>query len=298
MEQLSPSDRISTSQTEYTKKSPLTQLFPTPSAIPELWGKLNENLSNAWNEFVSEYDPVESPRALKTLPGAFHVAGLVLISTVSALRELNKRSNGRDTASEAPVTALTLLAAIQRECNRRNLTIPKVIISIVTDASELCESDRRLLALNLMLTYLFDPQIILSPLITADPRKWPGMAIGAAFSSLRQFICLPLRIRNELVALNELRTCGHARQPDTLTWKYAELAQLCVAAINETTRAALEVYRAPARLWTDTIGADDGHRHLLQTVSLCGRKVPTLDITNIVDKQYFLVSHLLGPHIP
>nr|XP_049694565.1 uncharacterized protein LOC110383941 [Helicoverpa armigera]XP_049694566.1 uncharacterized protein LOC110383941 [Helicoverpa armigera] len=240
MEQLSPSDRISTSQTEYTKKSPLTQLFPTPSAIPELWGKLNENLSNAWNEFVSEYDPVESPRALKTLPGAFHVAGLVLISTVSALRELNKRSNGRDTASEAPVTALTLLAAIQRECNRRNLTIPK---------------------------------IILSPLITADPRKWPGMAIGAAFSSLRQFICLPLRIKNELVALNELRTCGHARQPDTLTWKYAELAQLCVAAINETTRAALEVYRAPARLWTDTIGADDGHRHLLQTVSLCGRKV-------------------------
>lgn len=135
IEQIRPSDRISTSQTEYTQQSPLVNLKPTPSAIPELWGKLNENLSNAWNEFVSEYDPVESPRALKTLPGAFHVAGLVLIATVSALRELNKKSNGRDTSSEAPVTALTLLAAIQRECVRRNLTIPKVTFSLLIESN-------------------------------------------------------------------------------------------------------------------------------------------------------------------
>lgn len=67
---------------------------------------------------------MESPRALKTLPGAFHVAGLVLISGVSALRELTKRSNGR--ASQPPVTATALIAAVQRECKRRNLTIPKV----------------------------------------------------------------------------------------------------------------------------------------------------------------------------
>ncbi|XP_026737587.1 uncharacterized protein LOC113500874 [Trichoplusia ni] len=239
LEQLNPSDRIS-AQNEFAQQSPLTKLFPTPSAIPELWGKLNENLSNSWNEFVSEYDPVESPRALKTLPGAFHVAGLVLIATVSALRELNKKSNGRDTTSEAPVTALTLLAAIQRECNRRNLTIPK---------------------------------IILSPLVTADPRKWPGLVFGAAYTSIRQFFTMPLKIRNEIVALNELRTCGHVRQPDTLTWKYTELAQLCLGAFGEVQRGVLEVYRAPARLWTDIVGADDGKRHLLQTVSLCGRKV-------------------------
>lgn len=99
------------------------------------------------------------------------------------------------------------------------------------------------------------------------------MAIGAAFSSLRQFVRLPFRIRNEIVALNELRTCGHARQADTMTWRYAELAQLCASAAGETMRGAAELYRAPSRLWTDTVGADDGNRHLLQTVSLCGRKV-------------------------
>lgn len=109
------------SQTVYNQQSPLAKLFPQPSAIPELWGKINENLSNAWNEFISEYDPVESPRALKTLPGAFHVAGLVLISGASALRELTKRRS-----NNTPLTATTLLAAVQRECKRRNLTVPKV----------------------------------------------------------------------------------------------------------------------------------------------------------------------------
>lgn len=123
VEQLSPTDTAT--PTAYTQQSPLLKLFPTISAILELWGKINENLSNAWNEFISEYDPVESPRAHKTLPGAFHVAGLVLISSASALRELTKRRNGSN--SGAPVTATTLLSAIQRECKRRNLTVPKVI---------------------------------------------------------------------------------------------------------------------------------------------------------------------------
>lgn len=111
---------------EYTQQSTLNKLLPTPSAIPELIEKLNDSLSNAWNEFISEYDPVESPRAHKTLPGAFHVAGLVLISATSALRELSKRRSSDEFRNVAPMTATTLLAAVQRECKRRNLTIPKV----------------------------------------------------------------------------------------------------------------------------------------------------------------------------
>ncbi|RVE43849.1 hypothetical protein evm_011517 [Chilo suppressalis] len=228
-----------TEHSEYTQQSPLAKLFPTPSAIPELWEKLNENLSNAWNEFVSEYDPVESPRALKTLPGAFHVAGLILISGVSVLRELVKKRSSR-LASEGPVTATSLLAAVQRECKRRNLTIPKVIIS---------------------------------PLVTVDPRKWPRRAFNAALTTALTIIKFPIRLRDEIVALNQLRKIGHVKEMHTLTWKYAELAQLCARAVSEACRGMLEIYRAPAKLWEDTVGADDGKSHLLQTVSLCGRKV-------------------------
>ncbi|KAG6455398.1 uncharacterized protein LOC115446888 isoform X2 [Manduca sexta] len=238
VEQLQSSERLNTH--ECAPQSPLTRLFPTPSAIPELWEKLNENLSNTWNEFVSEYDPVESPRALKSLPGAFHVAGLVLISGVSALRELTKSSNGRDAQSSGPITATMLLAAIQKECKRRNLTILRILIS---------------------------------PLVTADPRKWPRHTFGSMFFTIRTLIKFPFRLKDELVALNELKRFGHAKQPDTLTWKYGELAQLCVRATSEAWRGMMEIYRAPAKLWTDTIRADDGQRHLLQTISLCGRKV-------------------------
>ncbi|XP_049870405.1 uncharacterized protein LOC126369862 [Pectinophora gossypiella] len=239
VEQHSPNENIS--QAEYTQsnQSPLAKLFPTPSAIPELWCKLNENLSNAWNEFISEYDPVESPRALKTLPGAFHVAGLVLISSASALRELTKKRSN-ESRNDVPVTAATLLSAIRRECQRRNLTVLKVLIS---------------------------------PLVTADPRKWPRRAIGTAITTTKTAIKLPLQLHNEIKALRELKNTGQVVHPNTLMWKYGELLQLWVRAMLEAWRGVVATYRAPAKLWSDTVAADDGHRHLLQTVNLCGRKV-------------------------
>lgn len=92
-------------------------------------------------------------------------------------------------------------------------------------------------------------------------------------TTCRTIVKLPFRIKDELVALNELRCTGHVRQMSTLTWQYAELAQLCVRALYEAWRGVVETYRAPAKLWEDTVSADDGKRHLLQTVSLCGRKV-------------------------
>ncbi|KAI8424160.1 hypothetical protein MSG28_002750 [Choristoneura fumiferana] len=226
--------------TEYTQESSLNKLLPTPTAIPELIEKLNDSLSNAWNEFISEYDPVESPRAHKTLPGVFHVAGLVLISATSALRELSKRRSSDEFRNVAPVTATTLLAAVQRECKRRNLTIPKVLFS---------------------------------PLVTADPRKWPRRAFGFALTMTRGLLRLPLRIRDEMRALKELKRTGQVIYPNTLTWKYAGLGQLSARAACEAWRTVLQVYKTPATLWTDTIGADDGQRHQLQTVNLCGRKV-------------------------
>ncbi|CAK1545870.1 unnamed protein product [Leptosia nina] len=226
-------------QGEQCHNSPLSKLFPTPSALPELWSKVNENLSNVWNEFICEYDPVESPRALKTLPGAFHVAGLVFISAASALRELSKkRTQDRDTS--APVTAAKFFLTIQRECKRRNLTVPKILVS---------------------------------PLVTVDPRKWPRRMLETALSTSKTILTLPIKIRDEMVAVNQLRTTGQVRQTHTLTWKYGDLAQLFVKATSETLRGMKEAYRAPWKLWTDTIGADDGKRHLLQTISLCGRKV-------------------------
>ncbi|CAF4815135.1 unnamed protein product [Pieris macdunnoughi] len=66
---------------------------------------------------------------------------------------------------------------------------------------------------------------------------------------------------------------GLVRQTNTFTWKYGDIAQLLVKATGETLRGMKDAYRAPWKLWTDTIGADDGKRHLLQSIFFCGRKV-------------------------
>lgn len=116
----------------------------------------------------------------------------------------------------------------------------------------------------------------MSPLVTLDPRKWPGTILGTAFTTTRTIVTLPYNMLNELLALNELRTTGHVRRSHTMTWKYGELAQLWARASAEAWRGVVQAYRAPSRLWTDTVGADDGKRHLLQSVSLCGRKVSIL----------------------
>ncbi|KPJ02853.1 hypothetical protein RR46_02780 [Papilio xuthus] len=235
IEQLKPEERRTT---QHAQASPLNKLFPTPKAIPELWEKMNETMSNVWNEFISEYDPVESPRASKTLPGAFHVAGLLLVSAASAIRELKKKKSSEGT--EHATTPTSYIRVVRQECKRRNLTMPK---------------------------------LILSPLVTADPRKWPRLTLSAAFSTARAFLKLPFTLKDELTAIREFKLTGHVKQTNTITWKYAELAQTLMNATLEAWRCAVEVYRAPAELWSDTVGADDGNRHLLQTVSLCGRKV-------------------------
>jgi hypothetical protein len=117
-----------------------------------------------------------------------------------------------------------------------------------------------------------------------DPRKWPRRAFFATFTTTRTVIKLPVILRDELHALNQLRTTGHVKEMHTLTWKYAELAQLCARAWQEAWNGLVEIYRAPAKLWDDTVRSDDGKRHLLQTVSLCGRKVPFYLLPIHVDK--------------
>lgn len=109
-----------------------------------------------------------------------------------------------------------------------------------------------------------------------DPRKWPRRMVETAFTTAKTMLALPFKIRDEITAINELRTIGQVRQTHTFTWRYGDIAQLLVKATGETFRGMKEIYRAPWKLWSDTIGADDGKRHLLQTISLCGRKVVLL----------------------
>lgn len=124
VEQLPPNRVIQ--QREYYQQSALSKLFPVPSYIPQLWGKINESLSNIWNEFISEYDPAASPGSLNRMPGVFHVAGMVMVSAANALREVTKqRFMNR---AHDPAQSINFLTAVKNECVKRYLTVPKVNI--------------------------------------------------------------------------------------------------------------------------------------------------------------------------
>lgn len=84
---------------------------------------------------------------------------------------------------------------------------------------------------------------------------------------------LPTIVKNEVAAFNELRDTGRVRLTNTYVWKYSDIGQLCMKATNEALKVAVEMYKAPVCFWNDICRADDGPRHMLQTVSLCGRKV-------------------------
>ncbi|CAH0729257.1 unnamed protein product, partial [Brenthis ino] len=236
IEQLPPNRVVQ--QREYYQQSALSKLFPVPSHIPQLWGKINESLSNIWNEFICEYDPATSPELVNGMPGVFHVAGMVMVSAANALREVTKHRFVNGEQHSARTT--TFFTAIKRECTKRYLTVPKIIVS---------------------------------PLITFDPRKLPRKIIGATYQTTVMMFKLPSIVRDEVIAFNELLTTGRVRQTHTYTWKYSDIGQLCMKATNEALKVLIEIYRAPSCFWNDIIRADNGKRHMLQTVSLCGRKV-------------------------
>lgn len=87
-----------------------------------------------------------------------------------------------------------------------------------------CHTDtKHTLRNNLRLTFglLVFAQIILSPIVTIDPRKWPKVVIGGVIIVLRTMFWLPFTIRDEVSVLLELKNTGHVSKPNTLTWKYA-----------------------------------------------------------------------------
>lgn len=112
--------------------------------------------------------------------------------------------------------------------------------------------------------------------MTIDPRKWPKRIFKATYTTTKIILKLPAFIRDEVIAINEMRTTGRVKKANTYTWKYGKIGQLCIKATGEAWRAISELYKAPAYFWTDTILSDNGKRHILQTVSLCGRKVSLL----------------------
>ncbi|XP_069685750.1 uncharacterized protein [Periplaneta americana] len=216
--------------------SPLTELFPTPVAIPKLYNSIRDVISNGWNQLVSLYDPVENPEILKSSPGIQVCAAVTFITGVSILKEL---------------WSLT----------RKDMSVFKKIINI--NPTITTEVERRQCT----------PQFISSSILNSlSPKQL--IVCGFSFFWCISYTCtitVPHIIVCEVRALVlRDKNFGYSKSITEMTFNYCAMI---IAAIKEFFNLANIVYTAPRMLIEELVVSHRDPMHQLQTVSLCGRKV-------------------------
>lgn len=72
----------------YHLDSPLINVLERPEHVHSLYEALIENLTNRWNEFTSNYDPLNRPELLKTTPKFCGFLAAVAVAVVAIVRRL------------------------------------------------------------------------------------------------------------------------------------------------------------------------------------------------------------------
>lgn len=112
----------------FTPKSLLVNVLPKPVFIPKLHQQLSEEISNIWNEYVANHDPLECAELLKNTPGFLQFLAIIPIVVVSTIREFRKAYHviKKDFFSKTKYTLLTL----RKECRNRRVNFDTFIKSI------------------------------------------------------------------------------------------------------------------------------------------------------------------------
>ncbi|KAF2896582.1 hypothetical protein ILUMI_09594, partial [Ignelater luminosus] len=109
-------------------KTPLVGVCKTPQSLPCLKERLQQDLTNLWNEFISNYDPLEQPELLKRSPGVFQYMAVVLITSVSIFKEMRK---GYPMIKNDIFSKLKYFnATFVRETNRRQVTFSNFLNAV------------------------------------------------------------------------------------------------------------------------------------------------------------------------
>lgn len=116
-------------------------VFKKPVVLPVLKEQLTNEISNIWNVFITNYDPLERPELLKYVPTLPQFIALLVISIVATLKECRRGFNFIKNDNVTRLFYIITTAkkeAMKREVNTRNFILsvlvsmsPKNIISIV-----------------------------------------------------------------------------------------------------------------------------------------------------------------------
>lgn len=248
------------------RKSPLTNVFTYPVYIPQLYVRLQMALTNFWNEFLCKYDPYVGNQQtvdatvlasatsndfqeidetkfaanphfqLTTLTQLFAV---LLISCVTILIDFYK---GFYATKHHPMIKLKFLNnLVKREIRKRSITWECFWKAFVTS---------------------------LSPIyVVTTVCSW------ICWASVRMTIMWPYLLYREYKAFRCCFFLGYGGYSNTLTGFLFAYIPLLYNAFKETLGLVGEFIQAPRFIYEELIQSNRNEEHVLQNISLCGRKV-------------------------
>lgn len=245
----------------HIRKSPLMNIVSPPVHIPQLYLRLQFGVTNLWNEFLSKYDSyagegtagsplsahefsfVEEPklmlaqkRQIATLP---QLLSVLLISTVSIAMDFCK---GFHATKNHPLIKLRFFnTLVRREFRKRSISWQCLYRSISTS---------------------------LNPIyIIKTSAAW------ACATAISIAVTWPHLVYREIKAFRYCFFHGHAGYPETVTGFLFSYVPLLYHALKETLQLAGELVQAPRYIYDELIQSQPDDDHILQKISMCGRKV-------------------------
>lgn len=215
-------------------KSPLVEVFKKPKFMYMLKERLNEEISNRWNEFVANNDPLERPELLKTNPTFSQFAAFFLLTVVSLVKDCRKgfRVINNDVFSRVKY----ILLATVRETEKRQISIQTFVLSILTS----CHPKN----IALLVAYTV----------------W-CFTIGLA-------IRIPFFLYAESKALYACLSLRYCPYPNTIVGMVYTYIPLFYNSLKEIFYVFSIFFSAPKTIVQDILLQKES----LQTITLCGRK--------------------------
>ncbi|KAK9883267.1 hypothetical protein WA026_001451 [Henosepilachna vigintioctopunctata] len=217
----------------FTSRSPLVNVFRKPKFIPLLQEHLADDLSNHWNEFLSNYDPLERIELLKkylTFPQFLAVA---IITFIAIIKEFRRGLKVIKTDFFSRYKFLTCV--IHRETRKRDITISNLLRSVV---------------------------------VSFDPRNILRDYLKIMWSLFYLVISLPNMLFSELSALYLCIFQGYCSYPNTFVGIFYTYIPLIYNALKEIVYILKTFFYAPKNIFSQILC----QKEYLQTVTLSGRK--------------------------
>nr|XP_023016804.1 uncharacterized protein LOC111506092 [Leptinotarsa decemlineata] len=218
----------------HSSKSPLVDVIRKPQVIPILKERLTDELTNRWNDFVANSDPLECPELLKNTPTFSQFVSIAIITIVSLIKECKK--GFRVIKTDAISRSKFVLFSAVREADKRQVNVSTLVLSIMK---------------------------------SLNPRNVAGSILRRIwFMGFVLPLRTPIVIYAELKALFTCFTLKYCPYPHTFVGIMYLYVPLLYNSLKEILYIFSIFFSAPRTIIKDILLQDES----LQTITLCGRK--------------------------